>query len=156
MSIWYNVNATEQGIADFLDCNWGFHDFRIERITYIPKSEMCEIFLKYDTGKEGVILRFSKLRDMFIHIDEDYECDWIFGSTLLLRKNGAMRWIATDDFPPEKLVPCTFATWVEADQLIWAITDGDGQTIEMPSERLHQVWNDDGKRIEKHFTFAPI
>ena len=51
MSIWYKVNATEQGITDFLDCNWGFHDFRIERVSFIPRSDTCEVFLKYDTGK---------------------------------------------------------------------------------------------------------
>ena len=153
MSIWYKVNATEQGITDFLDCNWGFHDFRIERVSFIPRSDTCEVFLKYDTGKEGVLLRFSKLHDMFIRVDEDYLDAWLFDTTLLLRENGAMRWIAADDVTEDELESCTFATWVEADQLIWAVTDGDGQPIEMPSDRLHQIWNVFDKRVEKHFQF---
>lgn len=153
VAIWHKVNATEQGVADFLDCNWGFHDFRIERVSFIPKSDTCEVFLKYDTGKEGVILRFSKLHDLFIRVDEDYLEAWLFGSTLLLQENGAIRWIAADDVTEYELESCTFATWVEADQLIWAVTDGDGQPIEMPAKRLHRVWNDCGKRVEKHFQF---
>lgn len=153
MSIWHKVNATQQGITDFLDCNWGFHDFRIERVMFIPKNDACEIFLKYDTGKEGVILRFSKLHGMFTRVDEDYLDSWLFDTTLLLRENGAMRWIAADDVTEDELESCTFATWVEADQLIWAVTDGDGQPIEMPANRLHQVWNHYGKRVEKHFRF---
>ena len=153
MSIWYKVAATEQGITDFLDCNWGFHDFRIERVSFIPRSDTCEVFLKYDTGKEGVLLRFSKLHDMFIRVDEDYLDAWLFDTTLLLRENGAMRWIAADDVTEDELESCTFATWVEADQLIWAVTDGDGQPIEMPPDRFHQIWNVFDKPVEKHFQF---
>lgn len=156
MSVWYKVNATEQGITDFLDCNWGFHDFRIERVTFVPESDTCEVFLKYDTGKEGVVLRFSKLRGMFIRVDEDYLDAWLFGSTLLLQENGTMRWIAADDVSAEEAAACTFATWVEADQLLWAVTDGDGQPIEMPSDCLHQLWNVDGKDIEKQFSFFAV
>ena len=35
--------------------------------------------------------------------------------------------------------------------VLWAITDSDGIPIEMPPERIDQVWNVWGKMEEKHF-----
>lgn len=88
MAIWYKVEKTEQGIKDFLDCNWGFHDFRIERVEYVAGNDMIEIFLRYDTGKEGVRLRFTGLSGVHIYVNLDYEADWLYDTTLLLRDDG--------------------------------------------------------------------
>ena len=33
MAVWYEVEKSEAGINDFLDCNWGFHDFRPELVS---------------------------------------------------------------------------------------------------------------------------
>lgn len=33
MGVWYEVEKTPNGINDFMECNWEFHDFTIDRIT---------------------------------------------------------------------------------------------------------------------------
>ena len=32
MAVWYEVEKSQAGIKNFLDSNWSFHDFRIEKI----------------------------------------------------------------------------------------------------------------------------
>lgn len=73
MGIWYEVERTKKGIENFLECNWEFHDFRVEKIMYVPGKDMVEIFLKYDTGREGVLLRFAWIKDMHINTQCDFD-----------------------------------------------------------------------------------
>lgn len=49
MAKWYEVEKTEKGIKEFMECNWEFHDFRAVKIQYVPGMDMVEIFLQYDT-----------------------------------------------------------------------------------------------------------
>ncbi|MBD5083282.1 MAG: hypothetical protein HDT34_03880 [Clostridiales bacterium] len=49
MAVWYEVEKTEKGIENFLESNWVFHDFTLERIEYITEKDLVEIFLRYDT-----------------------------------------------------------------------------------------------------------
>ena len=156
MAIWYKVEKTEQGIKDFLDCNWGFHDFRIERVEYVTGNDMVEIFLRYDTRKEGVRLRFVGLSGVHIYVNLDYEADWLFGTILLLRDDGDLQWLVADDVSETEAENPTFCTWVKSREMTWAVTDGEGQPVEMPVDRLNQVWHDYGKTIEKHFSFQEI
>lgn len=44
-----------------------------------------------------------------------------------------------------------YATWVEAERLFWAVTDEEGNPVELPEDRVNQVWNTNGKEEEKHF-----
>ncbi len=46
MAIWYEVEHSEKGIHNFMDCNWHFHDFKIERVNYLPDSYTAELFLQ--------------------------------------------------------------------------------------------------------------
>lgn len=151
MAIWYEVEKTEEGIKNFLGCNWEFHDFRVEKIEYVPGMDMVEIFLNYDTGCEGVLLRFAWIKDMHINTKHDYDGEWIFGSSLLLQKNSTLIWV-DEEFHEAKLKEVkSYATWVEAERMFWAVTDEAGNPVEMPSERIHQKWNADGSIEEKHF-----
>ena len=157
MGIWYQVEKTQKGIDDFLDCNWGFHDFRIERVVYISRQDVAEVFLKYDTDVEGVLLRFSGLYGINLNVDVDYEADWLYDTSLLLRANNNLLWVATDnvletDKDFQDVLKCI--TWVEASQLIWAVTNGNGIPVEMPASRLNQVWNSYGKETKRHFAFC--
>lgn len=93
MAVWYEVEKSEAGINDFLDCNWGFHDFRPELVSYVPGKDMVEIFLKYDTMREGVRLRFAWIHDMHINTQRDYDAEWIYDSTLIRLENNAFIWL---------------------------------------------------------------
>ena len=44
-------------------------------------------------------------------------------------------------------------TWIESNRIIWAITDADGNPVEMPQNRIDQVWETWGKKEKKHFDF---
>ncbi len=44
MPIWYEVEHSETGIYNFMECNWQFHDFKIERISYLSKKTQLNYF----------------------------------------------------------------------------------------------------------------
>ncbi len=151
MGIWYEVERTKKGIENFLECNWEFHDFRVEKIMYVPGKDMVEIFLKYDTGREGVLLRFAWIKDMHINTQCDFDAAWISGSSLLLLENDVLIWM-DEEFEETDMEECRrYATWVEAERLFWAVTDEEGNPVELPEDRVNQVWNTNGKEEEKHF-----
>lgn len=157
MAVWFEVEKSKNGIENFLDSNWGFHDFRIEKIEYVPGKDMVEIFFKYDTMDHGVLLRFVRVHDMHISIQKDYEDDWIMGSTVLILDDGSLIWLDDDWWGKESKEHLdelkTHTTWIESEQIFWAITDANGNPVEMPYERIHQVWVCYGKQEEKHFEF---
>lgn len=160
MSIWYEVEKTEKGIRDFLESNWFFHDFRPERVTYVPGKDMTEIFLRYDTMDEGVLLRFAQIHGMSVNIHWDYDAEWLLGSDAILLDDHSIIWMDDDGWGDEskdhleEIKQST--TWVEAERIFWAITDGDGNPVEMPSDRLDQVWDVYGEKTEKHFDLKPF
>lgn len=57
MAVWYEVEKNTEGIYNFLECNWCFHDFWIDKIEYHRTEKIVEIFMKYDELKGSVILR---------------------------------------------------------------------------------------------------
>lgn len=157
MAVWYELEKSEKGIRNFLESNWEFHDFRLERIVYVPGKDFVEIFLKYDTLTEGVLLRFVGIHG--VHIDPrndgDYNMAWLSGSTVLLLENNSVIWLDDDewrDHSREHLDEMKESTtWVEARNVFWAVTDADGNPVEMPLNRINQVWNIYGVQKEKHF-----
>jgi len=160
MDIWFEMEKSKKGITDFLECNWYFHDFRIERIEYKPRKDIVEIFLKYDTMLEGVLLRFIFVHGM--HIDtkkREYCSEWLSGSIVLLLDNHSIIW-ADDKWGDESKEHLDEIkenmTWVIAERVFWAITDAKGNPIEMPPNRQHQVWVTYGKKEEKIFELKPF
>lgn len=154
MAVWYEVERTERGIADFMECNRKFRDFRIERITFVAEDDTCEIYLKHATCAGGLVLRFSELCDMFIRVDGDYLESWLAGATLLVRKNGVIRWIAAGNVAEDALQDCAFATWVESHRLTWAITDAEEQPAEIQAQQLHGYWNTGSKNRNSDAPFT--
>ena len=155
MAVWYELEKSDQGIKDFMECNWEFHDFRIEQVAFIPRKNMVELFLLYDTRDEGMLLRFLNPYGMNVNVDIDYEADWLLGASLM-KEDDTILWIAADniDLDNEYLEDLKkHLTWIQAEKLIWAVTDGNGNPIEIPQTRLDQIWNDYGTKIEKHFRF---
>lgn len=144
MAIWYEVEKSEAGIRTFLDWNEGFHDFRPERVEYVPGKDMVEIFLNYDTGKEGVLLRFSRIHGIHINTKRDYEAEWIFGSAALLLEDSKIIWLDEDVWGEENRAHLDelkqYTTWVEAERIFWAVTDADGTPVERLENRTRPGW----------------
>lgn len=54
MAIWYEVKKEKKSMDEFLECNIDFHDFRLERLEYVPGKDIVEMLLRFDNMKEGV------------------------------------------------------------------------------------------------------
>lgn len=151
MAVWYEVGKTEEAVQEFLKANCMFHDFRLERFTYIPSKDMVEILYGYDSLSEGVLLRFAWIYGMHPVCANDYAADWISGSTVLILPNdtGAKTFLWLEDgngATEENLEECKrWTTWVESGKLFWAHTDKDGNPIEMPED-----WIDGTAGMEFH------
>ena len=72
MAVWYEVERSGTGIENFMECNWRFHDFKIERAVYLPENRSAELFLKYEETKGSVILRFLNVHAMRVVLDMEY------------------------------------------------------------------------------------
>lgn len=155
MAVWYEMEKSEKGIKNFLDSNWSFHDFRTERIEYISEKDYVEVFLKYDTMNESVLLRFTCIHTLHINSYRDYHTAWLNGSVVLLLKNNVIIWLDDDEWGDQTREHLNevkdSTTWVEAEGIFWAITDADGNPVEMLQNRIHQIWNTFGKIEEKNF-----
>lgn len=162
MAVWYEMEKSEKGIKDFLESNWEFHDFRIERVTYTSEKDCLDIFLKYDTMKEGVLLRFAWTHDIHIAPTDFYACAWLGGSVVVRLNNDSdsVIWLSDDGWGDESSEHLDelkkYTTWVEAERVFWAITDADGNPVEMPEDRIHQIWRSYDVETEKHFDLKPF
>ena len=161
MAIWYEVEHSEKGIRNFMDCNWHFHDFTIERVNYLPDSCTAELFLKYDELEGSVILRFVNVRSMNVNIQVN--TGWIndiVGSVLLLLENGQLLWIDDDRWKDQSIDHIEElkkeSSWVQAERLIWAITDSNGNPTELPAGKIDQTWDIYGKIEHHHFELTPL
>lgn len=157
MAIWYEVEHTDEGMRDFLDCNWGFHDFFIERFEYSKASNTVEIFLKYDELDGSVILRFLGVRSFREAEMKDKWDKEILGSVLVDLGDGVLIWVDDDSYGENSREHLDEikedSTWVEAEKIVWAVTDENGDPAEMPDDKLHQIWRIWGKREERNFSF---
>ena len=161
MAIWYEVEHSEKGIRNFMDCNWHFHDFTIERVNYLPNSYTAELFLKYDELEGSVILRFVNVHSMNVNIQVN--TGWIndiVGSVLLLLENGQLLWIDDDRWEDQSIDHIEElkkeSSWVQAERLILAITDSNGNPTELPADKIDQTWNIYGKIEHHHFELTPL
>ncbi len=156
MAVWYEVEKNTEGIYNFLECNWCFHDFWIDKIEYHRTEKIVEIFMKYDELKGSVILRFINVRAIGIVIPEgDYDA-WLAGSALVISENGNFTWIAADCTPEQIEAAKEYATWLEAERIIWAVTDEYGKPAEMPADKIDQDWLIYGKAEHHHFNLKPF
>lgn len=155
MAIWFEVQKSKEGIENFLNINWEFHDFRLKKIEYIPGKDLVEIFLKYDTKTEGVLLRFAWIHGVGINTKRDYDAEWMNGSVAILRENNSVIWLDDDTWGDESAEHLDelkkYTTWVEAERIFWAVTDAEGNPVEMPENRIRQTWVTYGKEEEKIF-----
>ena len=153
MAIWYEVEKNESGIHNFMEGNWCFHDFRIEKIEYIQKTNVVSILLIYDDEKHGVILKFVNVSRLGIRVCDDYMTDYLSACKCVI-KDKHFFWYDDEDLTLDNIDEITqYCNWVECERIIWAVTDGSGMPIEMPDDRIDQVWNVWGKTEYHHFDF---
>ena len=161
MAVWYEVEHSKKGIHNFMECNWHFHDFTIERVNYLPDSRSAELFLKYDELEGSVILRFIDVHSMNINIQVYMGCTSdIEGSVLLLLKNGQFLWIDDDSWGDQSIDHIEYlkkeSSWIQAERLIWATTDSKGNPTELPKDKIDQTWRIFGKIEHHHFDLTPF
>ena len=160
MAVWYEVLHSKKDIYNFMECNWHFHDFRIERVSYIPDSNTAELFLKYDELEGSVVLRFVGVISMSVNIQVEFGyVNDIMGSVLLLTEKGQFIWIADDSWGDQSVEHIEElkknSSWIESERLIWATTDKDGIPTELPVDKIDQTWNIYGKIKHRHFDLTP-
>jgi len=150
MAIWYEVEKTDSGIRGFLDCVAYFHDYKIERIRYDPDNHNAEVFFKYDKLEGSMIIGVT------VH---SWLEDYIFGAVLLRLDNGNMLWINDGRFGEESSKHIeelkADSSWIEAERIIWAVTDENGNPAEMPDHMIDQTWITYGKETRHHFDLKP-
>lgn len=159
MAIWYEVAKSNFGIKTFMDCNCGFHDYAIERAYYSAENNSAELFLKYDELEGSVIVRFLNVHDMHIVCKDNYGLpDPIQGSVLLLDDDQFL-WIDNDKWGQHSSAHVDELkqenSWIQAERIIWAVTDQNGLPTEMPSYKIDQVWSIWGKTETRHFNLTP-
>ena len=86
MAVWYQVEKTEEGLQQFLESNCEFHDYRIERVDYHAAEDYTDVYLAYDTGTEGVLIRFLGMIRLTIPLGRLYAGAWLSGTTVFARK----------------------------------------------------------------------
>lgn len=161
MAIWYEVEHSKEGIYNFMECNWCFHDFAIERVNYTPEENAVELFLKYDTMEGSIILRFLNVESLNVTVRAIKRyTDEIFLSVLFLLDNGRFLWIDDDHgwgedsyLHIEELK--ADSSWIEAERIIWAVTDKDGRPTELPDDKIDQTWDIWGKIEQHNFSLSP-
>ena len=160
MAVWYEVLHSEKDIYNFMECNWHFHDFTIERVTYQPESNTAELFLKYDELEGSIILRFISVTSMNVNMQVEFGyMNDITGSVLLLTEKGQLIWINDDSWGDQSIKHIEelkkSSSWIQAKRLIWAITDKDGFPTELPADKIDQTWNIYGEIQHHHFELTP-
>lgn len=161
MAIWYEVEHSKEGIYNFMECNCCFHDFAIERVNYTPEENTVELFLKYSTMEDSIILRFLNVESLNVTVRAIKRyTDEIFLSVLFLLDNGHFLWIDDDHgwgedsyLHIEELK--ADSSWIEAERIIWAVTDKDGRPTELPDDKIDQTWDICGKIEHHHFSLTP-
>ncbi len=160
MAIWYEVEHSETGVSNFMECNWHFHDFAIERVNYLPDRCTAELFLKYDAMEGSVILRFLDVRAMNVAIEAEAGLrNDIMGSVLLLLENGQFLWADDDTWGEQSYDHIQElkqdSSWVQAERILWAVTDSLGNPTELPTDKIDQTWHIWGEIRHRHFDLTP-
>lgn len=159
MAIWYEVEKTEDGMHDFMECNWRFHDFMIQNVVYDPEERVVELFLRYQPIRESIRLRFMGVHAMRVIVESRDGYLFEIEESFLFLQNGMFLWIDGGDlgeygeFDIDEIKKQN--SWVEAERIVWAVCDETGAPREMPPGKEDQVWTVYGKTEQHHFTLTP-
>ena len=98
---------------------------------------------------------------MNIKIEVDMGCVYdIMGSVLLLLENGHFLWIDDDQWGDRSIDHIEElkkqSSWIQAERIIWATTDSNGNPTELPTDKIDQTWSVWGKIEHHHFDLTPF
>ncbi len=160
MAVWFEVEKTDSGIRDFLDCLLNFHEYKIDKVKYDSDIFNAEVFFKYDSLGGSIILRFLKVPYMNVAVTTHSGlAQEINGVVLLLLDNGNFLWIDDDRFGDKSSEHIeelkSDSSWIEAERIIWAVTDENGNPSEMPDYFINQTFDTYGKKESRHFDLKP-
>lgn len=148
---------TDIELSELLDMFWTFHDFRIEKVNYTSSENQIDLLLEYDTHEFSVLLRFSGNVSMNFKSLQDYEVDWLTGSSIGKNKQGQIVWIGADDIDANELPDDII--WIAGDSLRYLYIDESGQSQKLPEDMIHQVWHglnyETGKYVDVEKEFHP-
>ena len=146
---------TDIELSELLDMFWGFHDFKIEKVNYTSSKDQIDLLLEYDTHEFFVLLRFSGKVSMNFQPVQDYDVDWLTGSSIGRNKQGQIVWAGADDIDGNDLPDDII--WIAGDSVRYAYIDKNREPKQLPEDMIHQVWHtlnyETGKYedIEKEF-----
>ena len=157
MAVWYMADPSEEGRRAFLDFHRGFSGFRMERAVQDKEKKQADLYLQVD-AYSGVLLRFFRVSGMHIP-PENPEGAWIAGASLVREKDGSLIWYDCGELDwrdaKDRGKILRDACWIRAGKLVWAMTDAEGNPVELPEDRLDQTREDYAVTTHRHFAFVP-
>lgn len=135
---WYKVEPLQSDLKELEDMFWSFHDFRISDIHYIPQTDTLDILFEYDDHNLLVLLRFIGKICMNLLYSDDYETDWISGSTLYIDKNNQIVWVY-DEIKDESEISAD-TMYIKSNRLHYAIVNRNGDALPIPESIIHQKY----------------
>lgn len=143
MNKWFIVKKEKDYLKEFLELFWEFHDFRIKKIIYDTEHYSVDVILEYDTPAEmdDVLLRFVAVTSMHVNCNIDYEADWIYGAGLCITDENNLLWYNDEDITDvEEVKKAKHVTYVESEEIRFALVDHEGKPLNFPETMLHQTW----------------
>ena len=97
--------------------------------------------LAYDTGTEGVLIRFLGMIRLTIPLGRLYAGAWLSGTTVFVSERNSIVWIPEEDCDDpgteeERERIMLHYGWIEAEEICWAVPDAEGNPVEMPADRI--------------------
>lgn len=155
---WYKIIKDEKYFDEFLGIFSDFHDYRITHMEYDCETNTLLLYLGYDTGLEGALLKFIHVEGMHICPCTEYESDWLSGATVKMTSSYSLIWCNADDVCDiDEIRADKTLTWIESEQIRFAWLDKDNQIIPLTDERLNPVWKimsyetKEYESVPKHF-----
>ena len=139
---------TDIELSELLDMFWGFHDFKIEKVNYTSSKDQIDLLLEYDTHEFSVLLRFAGKVSMNFQPVQDYDVDWLTGSSIGRNKQGQIVWAGADDIDGNDLPDDII--WIAGDSVRYAYIDKNGEPKQLPEDMIHQVWHTLNYEIGKY------
>ena len=99
---WYYAR-TEEDLNSVYKMFWGFHDFQVQKIAYLPENEEINLYLEYDSYGIRLLLKFIENVSMNFVPNDDYEADWLSGAPIGLNAKKQVVWAADEDLEVKKL-----------------------------------------------------
>ncbi len=90
------------------------------------------------------------VRDFDFRIYESQYDTIIMGAKTVLLQDGCLFWCSCEDYDDIEEVK-KYSDWIEANKILWAVTNSLGVPAEMPEDKIDQVWNTWGIIEKKHF-----